>query len=307
MGKKRGSIESRKLLFNFGDLPNFQEQLDLYGVDNSAIKYKYYVDMLLNICVSLFKWSGLPSTVDPLILEKTLLISGSCVYFNDDVIGDLVLPVNSLSDNNMWNEPKKRVAYSWNTYYNKNLTDENSVMIYNNVMRTSELTEIYETAKKLYAIAGARESNINAQKTPILVVCDERNKLTMMNIYEKYNNNTPVIFSYDDFNPNDKIDVFKTDAPYIADKLYQLEQNEINSFLSRMGVCSLSETKRERVITSEINALNGGAYAMRLSRLNARQRAAEKINEMFGTEISVEFNDFLDLSVSRETIEGGLE
>lgn len=287
--------KSKQQLFNFNCLPNFQKELDLYGVDNSAYRYKYYVDMLLNICVSIFQWENLPKTVDPFILEKTLLLSGKCVYFKDDVIGDIVLPVEADANNNIFNEPKRRVAYSWNTFFHKQLDDSNSVMIYNNVMRTSEILDIYETAKKLYTINSARTSNINAQKTPILIICDERNRLTMENIYEKYNNNTPVIFSYDDFNPNDKFNVFKTDAPYTADKLFQLEQNELNSFLARMGVCSLSETKRERVITSEINALNGGAYTMRLSRLNARKQACKKINEMFGTEIDVHFNDFLNL------------
>ena len=47
---------------------------------------------------------------------------------------------------------------------------------------------------------------------------------------------------------------------------------------------------------------------MRLSRLNARQRAVEEFNKMFDTEISVEFNDFLSFGdVSRETMAGGEE
>ena len=300
---------AKKGIFDTRLFPNIQEQFQQYGIDNTVLNYKYYVDMLLNICVSLFKWKNLPPKMDPFILEKTLLLEGRCVGFYDDVIGEkLVLPVMSSSNNNIFNEPKRRRAYSWNTGYSKSLDETNSVMFYNNIMRTSELADIYETAKKLYAINMARTTNINAQKTPILVICNEKNALTMENLYMQYDGNKPVIFSYDDFNPNEKFDVFKTDAPFVADKLFAAEQNELNSFLARKGVCSLSETKRERVITSEINALNGGAYAMRLSRLNARQRAVEEFNKMFDTEISVEFNDFLSFGdVSRETMAGGEE
>lgn len=300
---------AKKGIFDTRLFPNIQEQFQQYGIDNTVLNYKYYVDMLLNICVSLFKWKNLPPKMDPFILEKTLLLEGRCVGFYDDVIGEkLVLPVMSSSNNNIFNEPKRRRAYSWNTGYSKSLDETNSVMFYNNIMRTSELADIYETAKKLYAINMARTTNINAQKTPILVICNEKNALTMENLYMQYDGNKPVIFSYDDFNPNEKFDVFKTDAPFVADKLFAAEQNELNSFLARKGVCSLSETKRERVITSEINALNGGAYAMRLSRLNARQRAVEEFNIMFDTEISVEFNDFLSFGdVSRETMAGGEE
>ena len=38
-------------------------------------------------------WSNMPKTIDLRYLEQTLITQGSCVFFKDDVLGYLCLPV----------------------------------------------------------------------------------------------------------------------------------------------------------------------------------------------------------------------
>ena len=49
--------------------------------------------------------------------------------------------------------------------------------------------------------------------------------------------------------------------------------------------------KRERLITDEVLTNQGGIFASRASRLYERQEAADKINRLFGLNVSVDFND----------------
>ena len=53
--------------------------------------------------------------------------------------------------------------------------------------------------------------------------------------------------------------------------------------------------KKERLITNEVSRTQGGTIASRYSRLDSRQEAAEKINNMFGHDIEVDYRDELQL------------
>lgn len=85
--------------------------------------------------------------------------------------------------------------------------------------------------------------------------------------------------------------VLKTDAPYTADKLYELKSKIFNEALTYLGIVNVNENKRERMITDEVVRSMGGAMMMRESALTARKQACEQINDMFGLNVSVEFKD----------------
>lgn len=59
-----------------------------------------------------------------------------------------------------------------------------------------------------------------------------------------------------------------------------------------LGISNVSGVKRERMITDEVNRSLGSTIANRLSALEERQRAADQINAMFGTNIKVSFREF---------------
>ena len=112
----------------------------------------------------------------------------------------------------------------------------------------------------------------------------------MQNVYMKYEGNQPVIFANDNLNP-DSLKVLQTGAPYVADRLYQLKTQIWNEALTYLGITNLNINKRERLISDEVARYQGGTIACRLSRLKARQQAAEQINKMFGLNISVEYDE----------------
>ena len=58
-----------------------------------------------------------------------------------------------------------------------------------------------------------------------------------------------------------------------------------------IGVSNLSLMKKERNITDEIQAMQGGTIASRFSRFAPRQKAVEEINSKWGTDITVEYYD----------------
>ena len=85
--------------------------------------------------------------------------------------------------------------------------------------------------------------------------------------------------------------MFNTNAPYNADKLYNLKIQYYNEALTYLGIPNVNTQKKERMITDEVSRQMGGTIASRYSRLEMREEACEKINKMFGWGIDVGFRD----------------
>lgn len=253
------------------------------------LSFRHYYNRLTELAISMFEWKNLPPSVDPRFLETNLFAKGSVVYFDDEVLGNLALPVTLNGEFDVYNIPTRRRAYASNGY-NRELTEKNSVLIYNNYLHTPCCCDIEMYAKRLYNLDRAIDVNANAQKTPVLVLCDESERLTMLNAYQAYEGNEPFIFGNKGMNAK-AFTVLKTDAPYVADKLYQLKTQIWNEALTYLGISNLNTTKKERMVTDEVIRNQGGTIASRYSRLEARREAVEKINTMFGTDIEVNYRE----------------
>ena len=245
---------------------------------NSAT-FRYYYDRLIEMAVSRFEWKGLPDTVDTRYLELALLTDGKAVFFYDEVLGYLALRCAISGQMSVYRIPLNRRAYAANGYQ-KSLTEKDSVIIFNNMLHTNSIYALELYAKKLYNLDRAIEVNANAQKTPILVQCDENQRLTLKNAYMRFDGNEPVIYADKNLNPN-SLKVFQTGAPYVADRLFQLKTEIWNEALTYLGISNLNISKKERLITDEVTRNQGGIIASRFSVEEARKQASRDIEKIF--------------------------
>lgn len=258
--------------------------------------YLQYYERLKELAISCIKWEGLPDTIDERYLELMIYETGLSVFFKDDVIGYLALPAAVGNSYSVYMVPQVRNIYAPNGYQ-KRVTAENSVIIYNNMLHTVCDPIIRGYAMDLYDIDRTIIINAKSQKTPLFIACDEEaQQLTLKNVYMQYEGNTPVIFANKSLNPN-SIRVMQTGSPFVADKLYTLKTKIWNEALTYLGITNLSD-KKERLITDEIQQNQGGVIASRYSRLIARQQAADEINRMFGLNVSVKYRSDVDIPVN---------
>lgn len=282
---------------------NFDQSAKLNGMT-----YEFYLERLMELSISMFDWKNLPDSIDAHFLETILFQNGSAVFFKDD---DLDLPWNSkqlgLAEDrleqgsylalpvamngkwNVYNIPTNRRAYASNGY-NRDLTQDNSVIIYNNMIRTNSVLTCTLYAQRLWNLDRIIDVNANAQKTPILITCNESQRLTALQVYQKWDGNEPVIFGDNNLDLK-MLQVFRTDAPYVADKIYQLKTQIWNEVLTYLGISNINYQKKERMISDEVLRNQGGTIASRYSRLEARREAADQINEMFGLDIEVNYRE----------------
>ena len=266
---------------------------------NNAAYMQYY-NRLTELSISMFEWQNLPDSIDERFMELALFSTGMCVFFRDDDLDDFLALRTMISGGfNVYRIPIRRRAYADNGYQ-KDLTINDSVIIYNNLIHTNSMLDVRSFSEKLADLDRTIQINARAQKTPVLVQCDENQRLTMLNLYKEYDGNAPVIYG-DKHLSNTGLTVLKTDAPYNADRLYELKTQIWNEALTYLGISNITIQKKERLITDEVARGQGGVVASRYSRLESRRQACREINKMFGLNIWVDYREDFQPDTELET------
>lgn len=275
--------------------PNFYDAATL-----NTLTFDFYFNRLCELAMSVFKWENLPPTIDERFLELTLLEKGYCLYFNDDVIGDLALPCTIGGELDVYRIPISRWAYSPNGYQQYR-TKQDSVLIFNNYSHTPTYQYIELFARRIAECERTVDVNVKAQKTPVMVLSSDKQRNTMKNLYLQYDGNYPFIFGNKDIDTN-ALKTLNTQAPYVADKITALKQEIWNEALTWLGISNLNVNKKERLVTDEVATNLGFVNSQRYTRLNARQQACEEINRKFDTNISVNFRDDTALTLKMKEV-----
>lgn len=265
---------------------NFEESL----LGNTA-KYGQYLRVLSELAVSMFEWRNVPDSIDVRYLEMQLFLTGMAVWFKDEELENqpqLCLSCLPAGNFDVYGYPTRITAYSRYNGYNKTLSNSDSVVIYNSFLRTPSVTDCMIYARRLCNLDRIIDVNANAQKTPVLVRATEKQRLSLLNVYKEFDGNAPVIFGDSDLDPT-ALRAVTTNAPFVADKIYELKTQYWNEALTRLGISNINTQKKERLITDEVTRNQGGVVASRHSRLESRRTAANKINQMFGTNITVDY------------------
>jgi len=265
------------------------------GMMNDA-QFGHYEYLLANLALSRFKWENLPDELDPRYLEWTLYTNALAVFFHDEEYNRYFAQECTPSGQiNMTHNPTRFLAYGpggFNRQLKWTPTAETTecIPIWANFMRYPFQRTIWIYARRLTDIDRTVDVNLHANKTPVLIRCDEEQKLTLSNFYKQYSGNEPVIMGYKTFGNEAPLEVVQTGADYLVDKLLLDKTKVLNEILTFLGIDNANQDKKERLVEDEVSANNGQIEMMRLSELNGRRLAAKQINEKYGLDVQVNFN-----------------
>lgn len=280
------------------NVPKTRKEIDVAMFANNAT-YIDYLDRLRLLSTSIFSWKNLDKVAGfgaERFLEQALYDNGRACFVRDDKLGNLVLKVNPSDKLNVYNLPIK--VQAWSIGYEKEYAFDDVVYIMNNVLQMPTANTITLIAYRLYETERTIDTNLIAQKTPVLIEGDTKTILTLKQVYEQYSGNTPFIFGKKSFDISNKLNAIKTDAPYIIDKLTQHKKDLMTEALNFLGIDNFFSDKKERLITAEAE----GTEALTNFYLNCfyktRQEACDMINEKFLADSPYK----IELSVNREEI-----
>lgn len=270
-------------------------------VDNLLVNDATFIDYLerfKKVALSVFEWVNLPKSMNAMWLEKCLYYHGQASFLKDKKYGFINTNCSTNGELNIYGLPVNLNCYSFEySSYRKlytglieGLTEAQKeqrefyecILIQNNWDRTPTAGSMELFAYRLYEAERTADVNIKAQKTPVLLLVDEKQRLTMENVYSQYDGNKPVIFG-DSKNLNpDSLRAIKTEAPFIADKIIDYKKEIWNEALTFLGINNIMVDKKERLITDEANSNNELINLNLQSYLAPRQEACRQFNEKFG-------------------------
>ena len=248
-------------------------------------------DYWKNIAINIFEWKGLEEISPSLtseIIEETLFDKGSCLFFKDDNLGYMALPVAPANKLNVYRKPTNFRAIGNN--YTKEYDVDNSVLIKNNTIKKATFDIVDYYTSKLADIELTKDLHRNAHKMPLVFECTEDTLLTAKNIFKKIHSNEPALFKNRSRGEGEiGVKVVNTNVSYINDKLEDDYHNYEARILTALGLDNYVEDKKERVQSAEVESQQEYIISSFRASLNERKKACEAINKMFGLSLSVDY------------------
>lgn len=280
MSRRRKDLVFEESLFN--------NQEDFYNLR----------ERLIDLAIGRMKFKGLPEYIfKPFIYRQCLFYRELLFAYDEDLDRYFLYPyINAGGRLDEYNIPIERRITLQNNGYTRVFTKENSVILRTSNSGTPIIPTIEEYARKLYIISRTIDVNVNAQKTPVIILCPEEQRLTYENLLKQYTGNVPFIWGDSDVMQglDNNVKVLNLNAPYVADKLQMLKSNIWNEYLTFLGISNITINKKERLITDEVQRAMGGVIVQRNNFVAAIKDSIEEINKKFNMNIEFLFGEEVD-------------
>lgn len=282
-----------------------------YTVFQSQIKDKdtsvnAYIDRGLAMCQSMFIWDGLPESIPQKELERLLQTNGNC--FVTRVDGTLyALQGAKGGEPDVYERPTiytvSNVALQLNRNYD---IAKDGVLIENDSNGKSLLPLLGKYAVLMTdAQISLNTASILSRITMLISASDDKTKASAELFLQKILNGDFSIIGESAFLKGVQMQTAPTSNTNYINQLIELVQYYRASLCNDLGLNANYNMKRER--------LNLGETSMNIDlllpyvddMLRERQTSAKAINEMFGTEITVELNS--SWALNRESYVSELE
>lgn len=251
--------------------------------------YIDYLERMKKICLSMFDWENLPSSMNARFLEMCLFYNGQAAMLYHDTFGYINTMASDGGYINMYGLPTEVNCYSYrfNERRSLYLTDtgeekgKECILVLNNYERIPTASTINLFAYRLAQATRTCDTNIASVRTPLLITTDQKQLFTLKKMYEEYDGNSPAIFGDKNLISPDALKAIRTDAPFLCNDIMQYKREIWNEFLTFMGIQNLSE-KRERLISGEVDSNNELLNLNLQSLLAPRKEACKLFNEKYG-------------------------
>ena len=260
--------------------------------------YNFRTNQLLEYMMRLFTWKGLPESIPEHEIDIYLFLYGRCginkARINDDLLA--VVPEWTGSTNYL-DIPR---TYTWCTPLQSGqcYIGRNGVLIDNTKLHNSSYPLIHATASRLAHVDSTIICALVNGRDNVAIKASTQKFAADAEAYQRQKYNGIPSFIVDKGFSTIGIEDLKTQNSMNIRELLDAEQLILSEFYETIGINKTVE-KRERLITAEA-AANEQLLRLNINNMfDCRKKGAEQINDMFGTNITVECNvDIANYSVT---------
>lgn len=295
-------------LFGAG-LPNvpFPLQVPDQAQAHNMLQFAEMFNRFSNLAITRFNWKNLPKSVNERFLNIALYFYGKAAFFYDNDLGFMALPFTDRGQYNVYYQPTVIEAFSIN--YRKTLQPDEYVEIRNNPTCTPTSFPVFTYVTRLADILRTIDVLLFQKKHPIMIECDERQRLSINNMIKQVADNEVLVIGNKRFGETvNQMNVLKIDGGYSIEELWDSFYNLYNYLLSLLGIDTPAVSKSERLLVDEVNANNMVTEMNTETQLKEYNEALALINAKWGLDISVEARSIYDEDMPgdvRESSAGG--
>ena len=252
-----------------------------YSINHTEQLYNRF----LNLALNRFTWSNLPEGLTSRKMEEFLCKHGKVMFYKNSQGVLLALPCYDGGRRNYYNEPIEYEVVG--VGYQDKVSIEDGVVIRNNALGTCDDDDILLFAERINEVEQTMDVNLFQQNINSILLCDEKERLTVRNIIQQIKEFKYVIIGKKGLALS-STEVLNNNTPYLIDKLQLQKRELLNELLTFLGINNANTDKKERLIVDEVNANNDFILVNLDHMFDEREKAAKEINEKFGLNIKVE-------------------
>lgn len=248
------------------------------------LTFRTIFDKFRLISMNAFQWDGLPEGILERHIERHLFDQGKAGFFRDPDMSYMCLQAQEAGEFNVYNDPLRYIMTGYG--YTRSVRADDCVIIENNKLRLSTHNFVMFYVNKLAEAERTMDVNVKANKTPVIVLCDDKDVLSFKRIFQAVDGNVPAIFADKSLNL-DNLSALDLKTKFLCNELMDYKKDVENELLTFLGINNAGVDKRERLITDEANANNELIASFLDLQLEARERACEEINAKYGLSLTV--------------------
>lgn len=269
-----------------------------YNYQDKERNVNNYVKYMVNRSLAMFKYHGLPDTIPCEELEKMLQCGGLAVWYkhNEDLY---VFNANLGGEGDVYNRPTKAIISNPYLKLNKECTiDEDCVLMLNDSLAMG-LIPMYQ---KYCTIINETDitmilATVNKRIQMLLSANDDNTVASAKQFIKDIENGKLGVIAESKLFDSLKTNAVATSSQNNLQEVWELQQYLKANMYNEIGLNANWNNKREKLNSSEVEMNIDNLYPLVDNMLDSRRKALEKVNEMFGTNITVEFNSSWDYRV----------
>lgn len=275
--------------------------VDIATMNNSEADFIYYTYLQM-LSLNMFKYKGLPESINTFYLEYILQTRGYIGFYDDERLGLICSEITLGAKLNHYQMPTEYHTVSTSQLVKKTLSSDECVVMKNSPLYVGIFPYLNFFASKLALTSRTMDQNLTMQWTPYIITGDKRMLQQFKVFMKKILQGVQTIFTSKGFRTED-VNVLQTNAPFIADELHGMKQAILRECMTLLGIENANMDKKERLVADEVNANNQQVIASRNIWLSERKKAIEELNKKFNLNASVEFAPYEDFEDILKLIE----
>lgn len=276
----------------------------IYDVADVRTGFSYWFWKLLNVCISMFDYENLTPMLPAREIELNLILTDHCVIFQNPK-NELITCSTNIYGFDVYYYPTEAVYGNPSLPFKKLSIGMNCEIIYNNNLMDNVEYMHSDGSLKTFIMRYARqladiESTINiylvnSRLTSYPVAANDRVANSISTFFKKLRSGKNAIISDNNIVQEFRnVDINRSNIHDGINDLLIARDKIIEQFYRDIGV-KMYNPKKAQVSEDEIQVNDQLLLISKEDMLKQRKEGLERVNNMFGTSITVKINDRFDV------------